>query len=61
MPNHVTLRSNGHGMFRFNHFVHHAVRESLQVTSSDILSLVTTLWYNLLSAKAFQMQIILSK
>ena len=42
MPSHVTHRRNDHGMFRFNHFVHHAVRESLRVTSSDIPRLVTT-------------------
>ena len=42
MPNHLTHRRNDHGMFRFNHFVHHAVRESLRVTSSDIPRLVPT-------------------
>ena len=25
MPSHLTHRRNDHGMFRFNHFVHHAV------------------------------------
>jgi len=37
-----THRRNDHGMFRFNHFVHHAVRESLRVTPSDIPRLVPT-------------------
>jgi hypothetical protein len=35
-------RRNDHGMIRFNHFVHHAVRESLRVTPSDIPRLVPT-------------------
>ena len=37
-----THRRNDHGVFRFNHLVHNAVRESHQVTPSDVPRLVPT-------------------